>query len=225
MSVNSVATGSAGYTLAEQESLFEPVGKSEMDQKDFMNLFITQLQYQDPMKPMDTNEMAAQLAQFSNMDAMLKMSNSVDKLLEYQMSESNLQLLTLLDKDVQVLGNTVGVNDGVAGNGEYVLPQETDTCVIEIYDAGEHLIKVIDMGPMSAGEYDLDWDGLDMQDEAVEDGAYTYFVKAYDQAGQRLDVEYSVMGKVTGIEFDSGAALLTLDKHVSADVGSVVSVL
>ncbi len=225
MSVESVTSGSAGYDMLENDNLFKPVGKSELDQHDFMNLFITQLQHQDPMEPMDTSEMASQLAEFSNMEATLRMSDNMEKLLEYQVSQNNLQLLTLLDTDVQVLGNTLGVSEGEPGAGEFVLSADTDTCVVEIYDAGGHLVRVMDMGPSSSGDYPLDWDGKDMRDEPVEDGAYTYWVKGYSALGEQVAVDYSVTGNVTGIKFDNGAAMLTVDKHVNVDVGSVVSVL
>ncbi len=80
---------------------FPAVGKKDLDESDFMKLFITQLQYQDPSKPMDTNEMASQLAQFSSMQATMKMSDGMDNLLAYQKSQNNLQLLNLLNTDVQ----------------------------------------------------------------------------------------------------------------------------
>lgn len=225
MSVSNVTSGTSGYTMVEEENLFKPVGKSELDQHDFMNLFITQLQHQDPLKPMDSYEMSSQLAQFSNMEATLKMSGNMEKLLEYQVSQNNLQLLTLLDEDVQLLGNTMGVSEGQTGGGKFILSRDADTCVVEIYDAGGHVIKVMDKGPTSAGEYPLEWDGKDMADEVVDDGAYTYWVKAFNALGDEIPVTYSVTGKVTGIEFDNGSALLKIDNHVSADVGSVVGVL
>ncbi|MBI5559366.1 MAG: flagellar hook assembly protein FlgD [Deltaproteobacteria bacterium] len=209
----------------EEESLYKPVGKKELDQYDFMNLLITQLQYQDPLKPMDTYQMASQLAQFSDMEATLKMSSNMEKLLEYQTSQNNLQLLTLLDKDVEVMGNTVGVNEGAPGKGEFTLAEDCATCAVEIYDAGGHLLKMIDLGGASAGSYALEWDGTDMQGEKVEDGAYSYQVKGYTTNGDEIEVDYRVTGKVTGLSFEGGVAALTLDHHVSADVGSVVSVL
>ncbi|MBU4033262.1 MAG: hypothetical protein KKG34_00565, partial [Proteobacteria bacterium] len=85
------------------------VGKSTLDRNDFMTLFITQMQHQDPLEPMDSTDMASQLAQFSNMEATMKMSDNLEKLLGYQVSQNNLQLLTLIGKEVQAYGNTIGV--------------------------------------------------------------------------------------------------------------------
>lgn len=222
MSVTSI---NSSLPLYEDESLFEPVGKKELDQYDFMNLFITQLQHQDPLKPMDSYEMASQMAQFSNMEATLKMSDNMEKLLEYQTSQNNLQLLTLLDNEVQVSGNTMAVNDGTPGNGEFELLGNADTCVVEIYDAGGRLVKLIDQGPSDAGRYLLEWDGTDSQGNTVEDGAYAYAVRAFTALGEEVEVEQRINGTVTGINYDGGSAKLTLDHHVEAEVGSVIAVL
>ena len=44
---------------------------------DYLNLLITQLRNQNPLEPMDNNEMAAQLAQFSPLEQMENMSGSL----------------------------------------------------------------------------------------------------------------------------------------------------
>lgn len=221
---------------AQSTNLFEPVGNDTLDRNDFMTLFITQLQYQDPLEPMDSYEMASQLAQFSNMEATMKMSDNMERLLEYQTSQNNLQLLTLIGKDVQAFGNEVAVVDGVASSTEFNLTDAADTCVVEIYDAAGHLVKTIDMGYQHAGPLELAWDGTTMvkkegeegeteiQYEQAADGVYTYLVGALNANGQQIEVEYRTSGKVTGLEFDSGRAILTVDNHISLSVSDVLTV-
>ena len=221
MAVSNVSTS---IPMVQETSLYEPVGKSELDRQDFMTLFITQLQYQDPMKPMDSYEMASQLAQFSNMEATMKMADNMEALLDYQTSQNNLQLLTLLDKDVRILGNEIGVNGEEHGIGEFTLEDNADTCVVDIYDSGQHLVRTLDLGSMPADTYTLDWDGQDSLGEDVADGAYGYVVKAYDISGQEIGVEYQTVGKVTGLDFNSGKARLVMDNYISTDVGAVVGV-
>lgn len=220
-----VSNISNGIPWAEEESLFKPVGKQELNQDDFMTLFITQLQYQDPMKPMDSYEMASQLAQFSNMEATMKMADNMEELLEYQTSQNNLQLLSLLDNKVRVQGNSFGVNEGEIGGAEFTLTDYADTCVVEIYDAADHLVDILDMGPTESGTYTLDWDGTNMAGETVEDGAYGYVVKGYTALGEEVEVDYQAIGTVTGVNFEGGQAMLMMDNYVKADVGSVVGVL
>lgn len=45
-------------------------------QMDYMNLLITQLQNQNPLEPMDNDQMASQLAQFSQLQQLESMSGS-----------------------------------------------------------------------------------------------------------------------------------------------------
>ncbi len=218
-------TTAIGVPLAEPDPLFKPVGKQELDSSDFMTLFITQLQHQDPMEPMDSSDMATQLADFSSMEATMRMADSMDQLLEYQTSQNNLQLLTLLDQDVRVYGNSIGVTGDVVGQGEYSLNQDADQAYLEVRDAANRLVKLVDLGSISMGDHAVDWGGTDMQDKKVEDGAYIFNVKAYDQAGQQLTVDYKSTGKVTGIDYETGTARLILDNYVPATVGSVIGVI
>lgn len=218
-------TTSLGVPLAEPDPLFKPVGKQELDSSDFMTLFITQLQHQDPMEPMDGTDMATQLADFSNMEATMQMADSMDKLLEYQTSQNNLQLLTLLDREVMVHGNGVGVSGDQVGQGEFRLEEDAEMAVLEIRDAANRLVKLVDLGRIGMGTHAMEWDGTDMLGKKVDDGAYSFNVKAYDQAGQQLAIDYKASGKVTGVDYETGTAQLVLDHHVPATVGAVIGVI
>lgn len=66
-------------------------------QMDYMNLLIAQLQYQNPLEPMDNNEMAAQLAQYSQLQQLESMNTSFSEVLSTtQRNYAN----SLLDKTV-----------------------------------------------------------------------------------------------------------------------------
>lgn len=47
-----------------------PAKRQELDKDAFLRLLTTQLQYQDPLKPMDNQEFMAQMAQFSALEQM-----------------------------------------------------------------------------------------------------------------------------------------------------------
>ena len=97
--------------------------------------------------------------------------------------------------------------------------------VLEIRDAANRLVKIVDLGQLPMGTHELEWDGTDMLDKKVGDGAYIFNVKAYDASGQQLAVDYKAIGKVTGIDYETGTARLVLDHHVPAEVGAVVGVI
>lgn len=51
----------------------------ELDKDAFLNLLITQMKYQDPLNPMDNQEMMAQLAQFSALEQMTNIAQTAEK--------------------------------------------------------------------------------------------------------------------------------------------------
>ena len=54
--------------------------KHSLDANDFMKLLSVQMQYQDPMKPMDNNEHMAQVAQMGSMQSISQMALSVTQM-------------------------------------------------------------------------------------------------------------------------------------------------
>ncbi|MDD5758080.1 MAG: flagellar hook assembly protein FlgD [Desulfobulbaceae bacterium] len=220
MAVSGISSNSAG--LVQPEGV---VGKKDLKTDDFLKLFITQLQYQDPMKPMDSYEMASQLAQFSNMEATSKMSDNMEKLLDYQTSQNNLQLMSLLGNQVQVVGNAMGVIDGKASATDFIMNDvPRGTMKVTILNEANQPVSQQDIASHGAGNYEIEWDGMDSNGKPVEDGLYHYEVKAYNLAGEELAVEYRSTGKVTDIRYENNAATLTLDGQIVAGVGAVVKV-
>lgn len=220
MAVTGIDSTTTGITQPKNS-----YGKKELEKGDFMKLFITQLQYQDPMKPMDSYEMASQLAQFSNMEATTKMSDNMAKLLDYQTSQNNLQLMTLLGNEAQVLGNGMGVVEGKASVTEFVMKDVPDGAMhMTIFDETNLPVWQQDIASRGAGSYEIAWDGKDAQGKQVKDGLYHYQVEALSPGGEDLAVEYRSTGKVTDITYEDGAATLTLDGQIKAGVGAVVKV-
>jgi len=65
-----------------------------INQNDFIKLFLTQLQFQDPMEPVDNREFLAQLAQFSNLEQTRETSQNTEGLLKMNSSAQALGLLS-----------------------------------------------------------------------------------------------------------------------------------
>ncbi|OOO00124.1 MAG: hypothetical protein ATN35_08915 [Epulopiscium sp. Nele67-Bin004] len=86
----------------------EPV--QELGQEAFLELLITQLQYQDPLDPMDNSEMLAQLAQFSALEQMTNIANITEK----QMA------LDMVGSFIEYVDYSNGGIDYTIGQVEYV---------------------------------------------------------------------------------------------------------
>lgn len=216
------ATNIPTYTPPEQ---FKAVGKKDLDRNDFMSLFITQLQFQDPTKPMDSYQVASQLAQFSSLEATMKVSANMEKLLEYQVSQNNLQLLTLLNENVQTKGNWMTATGGAVKPTEFYLDAPAARCTVRIFNENGEYLRKIDLGASEAGLHPLEWDGKDDAGRTVPDGFYTYKVEATDLLGEEVKLTPYATGRVSNLAFDKGNAALTLEDRVAVKASDIVKVV
>lgn len=66
---------------------------SGISQEDFLKILLTQLNYQDPLKPLDNQEFLAQMAQFSSLEQSRQLNDRIDTLLTIQSSSQSIGLL------------------------------------------------------------------------------------------------------------------------------------
>jgi flagellar basal-body rod modification protein FlgD len=78
-------------------------------QEEFLKILLTQLRFQDPLKPMDNQEFIAQLAQFSSLEFTRQQGERIDALLTIQSAS---QSLTLMGRTVQVATENGGQEVG-----------------------------------------------------------------------------------------------------------------
>ncbi|MBF0473256.1 MAG: hypothetical protein HQK91_06420 [Nitrospirae bacterium] len=83
-------------------------GAQSMDKQQFLKLFTTQLQHQDPLNPMDTSQFSSQLAQLTQVEQMMNMNKGVEKLIAV---EENMNRAA----STGMIGNLVKLNDGTEG--------------------------------------------------------------------------------------------------------------
>jgi flagellar basal-body rod modification protein FlgD len=171
-----------------------------------MNLFITQMEYQDPLNPMDNNEMATQMAQFDTVDALTTMNNTLTQMMTNEASLGNLQATSLIGKTIEANGNSLSIQNGVVSNGAYQLSQAGNVS-IQISDSSGNLVRQIDAGYQDTSMQSLGWDGKNQQGTALPDGTYTFKVSATDQGGKAVSVTTYQTGTVDGVSFQNGTAV------------------
>lgn len=77
---------------------------STINQEDFIRLFLTQLQFQDPLEPVDNREFLAQLAQFTSLEQSRQTSQNTTDLLSMT---ATAQAVSLINRQVDVNGLAV----------------------------------------------------------------------------------------------------------------------
>jgi|GraSoiStandDraft_24_1057298.scaffolds.fasta_scaffold289378_2 flagellar basal-body rod modification protein FlgD len=99
-----------------------------IDQTSFLKILLTQLRFQDPLKPMDNQQFVAQLAQFSALELTRQSGEKLDTLLSLNATG---QAIGLLGQQVEVRGQSgAGVGEVIAisfASGEARLSVKTTT--------------------------------------------------------------------------------------------------
>ncbi len=119
MSTVSATSGASTNTGATTSVASQSLGKD-----DFLQLLVTQMQHQDPMKPMDDTAFIAQLAQFSSLEQMQNMNSELGSLSTAQQGSGSIAYIghTITAQDPAVGTNYNGVvNAVVYQNGSPML--------------------------------------------------------------------------------------------------------
>ncbi|MBL7154368.1 MAG: flagellar hook capping protein [Phycisphaerae bacterium] len=108
-------------------------------QMDYMQLLVTQLQNQNPLEPLDNNEMASQLAQFSQLQQLESMNTSFSDVLS---SIERAYAASLIGKEVSFVADdgsgsgeiTAGVVEQVFNNIDGKIVLVADGRIISLQD-------------------------------------------------------------------------------------------
>jgi len=76
---------------------------SSISQQDFFRLLVTQLSFQDPLKPIDNEAFIAQIAQFTALEQSRQTNENINSLLSVQ---SSAQAIGLIGRTVEVATST-----------------------------------------------------------------------------------------------------------------------
>ena len=97
------------FTGTTPEKL-ERVPMKTLGQDEFLQLLVTQMRNQDPMKPMSDTEFIAQMAQFSNLEQTKEMGGDIAKL---RQSTAFNQATALMGKQVRLLSGESTFTKGI----------------------------------------------------------------------------------------------------------------
>ena len=201
-SVNNALLNSIGVAQAQTA-----VKKQELGQADFLKLMTAQLQYQDPMKPMDNAQFIGQMAQFSTVSGIQGLQDSFTKLATSLQSTDTLQAAGLVGHSVLVPGSAAALGSSGGISGAIDVPA-SGAVTVDIADASGAVVRQINLGTQGAGLAAFNWDGLSNTGERLAAGAYQFKARV-DNNGQTQSASTYVVATVNSVSLGSGG--LTLD--------------
>lgn len=119
-----MAIEAIGGITSKQTAAIQP---TLIGQDDLIKIMLTELTYQDPLKPLDNREFIAQLAQFTTLAQTQQLNDHVDNLLSIQAATQSLGLIgkTVSVQTSQGASDTGQVTTITFSNGEPRLTVQT----------------------------------------------------------------------------------------------------
>lgn len=193
----------------------------EMGKQDFLTLFTAQLQNQNPLEPVKNEAFVAQLAQFSQLEALTNMQGSLDKFVTSMSGERMLNSASLIGKKVSVTDAPTLLTSGGTMEGSLDLPLGASGIQVNVMDSKGRLVQELIAGPQMPGTMPFQWDGKDAADNPVPTGLYRLSATAVVD-GKTTTVPVNTLSTVRAIatnpangsvsvEVDGGKSMLLSD--------------
>lgn len=223
-SIKSLFGSTPGQSSGSQVAQAE--GTKSLDMNAFLTMFTTQLKHQDPTNPLESYELAAQLAQFSSVERLTQVNANLKEMQSYLASLNNSLMVGMIGKQVVALSDSIQLNSGQISKAGYKLDVPAEVS-IRVYDEKDGLVRVINAGIQNPGAYDVKWDGRNEAGEQMPDGKYHFKIEAVDSTGKALDVSPTVSGTVYALRMEEGIPYLVLDgsKGVKLPINEVVEII
>lgn len=211
-------------TLQDLTAKESEKGKS-LGQEDFLKLMTTQLQNQDPMKPMENGDFLAQIAQFSTVQGIGDLNDNFSALSASLVSNQALQATNLVGHQVLAPTGVAALQTGGTIRGSVELPSASGEVVVNVLDQSGQVVRRLELGSQAAGSVDFQWDGL--KNDGQYAGAGNYFLSAEASVdGQYQTVDTLLVSDVRSVTLsNSGGLLLDLDGIGALDFSEVRQIL
>lgn len=158
--------------------LQKPGAGKSLEQDQFLELMIAQIQNQDPFKPLENGEFLSQMAQFSTVSGIQDLQDSFSQLAGSLTSNQALQASALVGRHVLVPSSTgLLFEDGVV-YGTAELDTHAAEVRVTVKDVNGQVMRQVTLGSQPAGQLAFSWDGETDSGETAEPGIYQFEVSA-----------------------------------------------
>lgn len=205
------------------EDLYVSGEEDLLDRDTFLQLLVTELEYQDPLNPMENQEFLSQLADLSTVEELQNANTNLETLQLYESSINNAQSVSMIGKVIKANGDTFTYSGDGNVDLTFELGAAAATVTVTVYDADGTAIASITENDMESGSGSVSWDGTNYDSSPMDEGEYSYAVTATDSDGNSVATKTYIKGLVTGVSFENGIPMLHIGSQ-SVTMGDILEV-
>ncbi|MCF5143157.1 flagellar hook assembly protein FlgD [Pseudomonas sp. WS 5532] len=194
-------------------------GNQALGKDAFLQLLVTQLKNQNPLSPQDNGAFVAQLAQFSSLEGINTLNDSVNAISSNFSSSQALQASSLVGRSIITQTDKAMVDTSKSMTGSVAVTAATGNVSVKITDKDGNVVRTIDMGAQSAGNSSFIWDGKNDKGEVAPAGTYTFAASTKNDKGDSVALLTSLPATVTSVTLSKTGGEMLL--NLAGGMGSV----
>jgi flagellar basal-body rod modification protein FlgD len=189
----------------------------------FLQLLTTQLQNQNPLDPLDTNQFTEQLVEFASVEQQINENTNLQTLISMQQTSEATSALQLVGSTVTVGGNAAALSNATNSAATWSLTTTTPATATVTVTSAAGTTAYSGTMALNAGTQAFTWNGQGSNGQTWPDGTYTLTVSAAGANGQAVSVSTQVQGTVSGVNLTSNPPTLTVNGQ-SVQISQVTSI-
>ena len=229
-SLTSLTSNTAATTATGTNS--GSVGSTQDLAQTFLTLLVAQMNNQDPLNPVDNNQLTTQMAQISTVTGINNLNTTVSSLMAQLQQSSAIQSAQLTGHSVLVAGSGLNLaSNSSAASGEsavggYSLGAAAQNVTVKISDASGTIVRTMPIGSRAAGLQDFTWDGTTDSGTTAAAGSYTFAVTATSSSGAPISATaYNLQTVVGTVPQAGGATQLMLGNGSQVPYSSIAQII
>jgi flagellar basal-body rod modification protein FlgD len=189
----------------------------------FLQLLTTQLQNQNPLDPLDTNQFTQQLVEFAGVQQQLNTNDSLATLVSLQQATQATEALSYVGKTATVSGNTATMTNSEAVWAVSV--PNASTMDVSIASSTGQTVFTGSYQVAAGNNQPFEWNGMGSDGTQFPDGNYTMTATAKDTAGNTVAVTTAVGGVVSSVDLTQSPPLLTIggQTYTMSQIQSIIA--
>ena len=194
--------------------------EEELGRTAFLELLIAQAQNQDPLEPAKNEDFIAQLAQFSSVEGIQRMNESMDTLVSSLRSSMTMDAAGLVGRQVLVQTDQTALNTNGGIGGTVQVDTAAANLFLNITNSSGQTVKTLELGSTPQGEIRFNWDG---KTEAGEQVAQDYYsIQAYSEVdGNRVAHAVNLPDQIVSVSIHEGGLIANLAGGTSVPTAQI----
>jgi flagellar basal-body rod modification protein FlgD len=180
-----------------------------MGKDEFLKMFLAQMEHQDPLNPMDAQEFASQLAQFSSLEQLYNLNASLEEIKAIGEEQRRFEAIGMMGKEIVADGDYIHLNAEGASKLGFLMEKGPALCDLVIGDASGNEIRHLSLGYLENGSHEFEWDGNDDAGNRMPSGSYyTFEVTGVNSGGEKFFPQTRTIGRVDRVSMEGDSPVL-----------------